>query len=217
MNVVGNAYDVTMHEVRFATESPITPRGTAASNNADEAATRQKARELMRQGAERRKAATATITRRQTTSTPLDTPTASPPSPQELPAEAQTPKATATTTSTSKADGDGTAAPAKDKPHGKGTGYRGYGKPFEKGNRMQQRARNRLTDAEIRDEVRCAMSKVSLRQIVRRQIKIATTGSNRDASTAARLLMTLVGTDEVMKGNASEHGTMITMPSPPER
>ncbi len=204
-----------MIEVRYATEARTEARGAATSSAADEAMAMQKGRELLRQGAERRKAATATKPRRKTASTPLASPTASPPPQRRQPTKAQTPQATATAP---KVNGDGTAAPSKDSPPlGTGTGYRGYGKPFEKGNRMQQRARNRLTDAEIRDEVRCAMSKVSWRQIVRRQIKIATTGSNRDASTAARLLMTLVGTDEVMKANASGPGTMIVMPTPPER
>ena len=119
--------------------------------------------------------------------------------------------------STSTADGNGTAAPAKDTPPAKGTGYRGFGKPFAKGNREQLKSKSPLTTAEIREISRQALTKVSLRRLIRRLGQIADSANPREAIAASRMLLDLIGEGEITKGDASGSGPLIVMPTPPPR
>jgi len=108
-----------------------------------------------------------------------------------------------------KVDGDAAALPSKRRSP--------PGRPFAKGNREQMKVTRPLTTDEIRTITRQAMSKASLRRLVKRLGRIADTASPREAIAASRMLLDLIGEGEVMKGNASGPGPVIVLPVPPER
>ncbi len=155
-------------------------------------------------------------TRRQPASSPTKhsrSVASSPPvtAPKSPPIPVKTKTTRSTAKPVAKQDGDPAALPSK-RPSPPG-------RPFQKGNREQSKARRPLTTDEIREITRSAMTKVSLRRLVRRLGQIADTAPPREAIAASRMLLDLIGEGEIGRNGSpvATTGAVITIPTAPER